>query len=322
MTRLGVATRRPLLRDVASLAGTSTATVSRVLSGSGVISAQTAERVASAAKALGYVPNSAARILARRRDRMSGFVHQAVALVESSFSQASVLGAHEGLHDAAAELGLAVITCRVSSEQMAGGVLPPALANVAVDGIVVHPRRCVEYGYLRKVAPVVAFIAPARAREGLPSVAPDNGAGMEALFNHLSGLGHRRFVFAADNLSGPHAHTAYVERRDALLALAGGGACEVVDLGGDDAAVAAFADGFMLRAVGERPGAIMAASDGIAIKIAHALAARGGRVPLDVSVTGFDGGPEAADSFPPLTTWRPDWSAVGRLAMRTLLAVV
>ena len=67
---------------------------------------------------------------------------------------------------------------------------------------------------------------------------------------------------------------------------------------------------------------MFAANDQMALGLIHGFVERGRRVPADVSVIGFDDLPDARHFLPPLTTVRQDFTALGSLALRLLLAAI
>ena len=121
------------LSDIARMAGTSTATVSRTLSGRGPVSQAVAARIHKVVRETGYVPNASASALARKRCARPGFVHNTVALAilrhtptqDNSTVQTIALHSQEGVFDAANELGLDVVMCYINREDLQRGV-PPA----------------------------------------------------------------------------------------------------------------------------------------------------------------------------------------------------
>jgi DNA-binding LacI/PurR family transcriptional regulator len=125
---------------------------------------------------------------------------------------------------------------------------------------------------------------------------------MEAVLEHLAGLGHRRIAFAGRRRLGDirereEAYTAFLERigeplrseylQDASNEFQGG--VDVLE---------------RLMDLPEPPTALVASTDVIAIGALHAAQRRGLRVPADLSVTGFDDIPVARVSVPALTTVR------------------
>src|SRR5215469_2232073 len=95
-------THNPGLREVAKIAGVSTATVSRAMNNPGVVSAELRERIASVVQHLGWVPHGAARALATRRSRAIGAVFPA--LTHGDFARAV-----EGLQNELAQVGYALL---------------------------------------------------------------------------------------------------------------------------------------------------------------------------------------------------------------------
>ena len=322
--------RKLSLRDIAELARTSASTVSRVLSGRGPVSKETTARVMEVVRETGFVPNTAASALAQTRSTRPGFIHNMIALADfrpagrgADGSLSYVLaGAQEGVYDTAHELGIGVTVCRIDPGELLGEAPQTGLARVKADGLLVHPHRHLEYGVLHNVAPTVMYGAGAGWVSDFPVVEPDNRRGIVSEIAHLYDLGHRRFEFVSPSLEPPDVHPSYAERRDAFLAATRRRAClgNVVNLAGAEfETVERYAADLAARSASAAPTALVASQDQIASRIMHSLAARGMRVPQDISVVGFDGTPYAEGSYPPLTTWSVKWHAVGRLALNVLV---
>jgi len=149
--------------------------------------------------------------------------------------------------------------------------------------------------------PVVALWHGTHAT-GIPTVNVDNRRGMDAVLEHLHGLGHRRIAFAGRRRLGDihdreQAYTAFLERhgepaRDEYL----------IDASNDFQGGADVLD--RLMRLPEPPTAVVASTDVIAIGALHAAQKRGLQVPTDLSVTGFDDIAVARVSVPALTTVR------------------
>ena len=322
--------RRLSLRDIGEMAGTSASTVSRVLSGRGPVSKEAAERVLAAVRETGFVPNAAASALAQTQSALPGFLHNTIALADCKAPQGSagwrksyvISDAHEGVYDAAHELGIGVTVCRLDERELLGQAPPTAVSRVKADGLLVHPKRYLEYDVLRNVAPTVMYGTSTGWVSGFPVVEPDNRLGVASEIGYLYDLGHRRFEFVSQSLEPPDVHASYADRRDAFVAAMRRRACSgsVVNLEDAEAeTIERYAADLAARPAGTAPTALVASQDQIASRILRGLAARGIRVPQEISVVGFDGTPYAEDSYPPLTTWSVDWHSVGRLALLTLV---
>ncbi|HEY0782451.1 MAG TPA: substrate-binding domain-containing protein, partial [Thermoanaerobaculia bacterium] len=141
-----------------------------------------------------------------------------------------------------------------------------------------------------------------------------------AMIRHLAGLGHRRIAL----IQGPANNYDARERRrgylDALaaLGLAGG----PLDLAGDFTEESGYRAGREIVAMAERPSAVFAANDSMAIGCLFALREGGLQVPRDISLCGFDDIPIARFTTPPLTSVRVRIAELGTKAMEHLLNAV
>jgi len=222
---------------------------------------------------------------------------------------------YDGILDAAKDADLSVSTCRLRPEDLARTSLS-ATFQEKVDGFLIHPGYAAEASLFQFSFPAVIFGSHPVSGADIPTVEGDNLTGMRALIDHLHGLGHRRFEFVSQD----YLHTPFQER-----ARVAENYCAT--LGATFRAYGPFRDRvtdyvleFTSRKVGERPTAVLCGADSSAVELMHSFLSAGVRVPDDVSVVGFDGYPWAANSVPPLTTWRPDWHALGEMSLNALLS--
>jgi DNA-binding LacI/PurR family transcriptional regulator len=147
------------------------------------------------------------------------------------------------------------------------------------------------------------------AGRGFPAIAVDNAGGMRAALAHLSELGHERVAFVGDLAKADvrEREAAFRERFD-----------DVVAVRNTPQDGAAALDALLAR--DEPPTAVAAATDLLAFGILHRAAARGLRVPDDLSVTGFDDIPLAASAVPALTTVRMPVDAMAQAAVERATA--
>lgn len=302
------------MHDVAALAGVSHQTVSRVLNDHPRVRPETRQRVLDAIAQLGYRRNSAARALVTRRTGTIGVVTSGSAL----FGPTSTLIA---LEHAARDAGLFVSVATVPTwgADQVSTVLEHFMSQ-GVDGVVViaaHDDAVVAVRAFDEPVPIV-MVGPKNLPGPLHSVAVDQYAGGRLAVRHLLELGHRDVVHLAGPVDWLDARWRIEGWRDELAA-AGIRAGEPIP--GDWSAQRGYDVGRELAA-GELPTAVFAANDQLALGLLRAFAEAGLRVPTDVSVVGFDDVDGSAHFFPPLTTVRQEFGALGRRCMELLLGAI
>lgn len=300
------------IRDVAEAADVSVATVSRTLNDAGKVTPHTRERVLAAAKRLDYVPHSGARSLASKRTDTLGVL---LPDLHGEFFSELI----RGIDAASRGLGLHLLLSH-SHGDMAEAVGTIRALRSRVDGLIVMSPYADEAALSAAAGGAVPLILLAGAgREGNHCrIEVDNRAGAIALTNHLLAVGRRRIAFIAgpgDNLEAEQRLAGY---RAALTAarlpagpIAQGRFCE---RSGWEAA------NVLLR--NDRPDAIFAANDMMAIGALQALRARGISVPGDIALAGFDDIPVARFLDPPLTTVAVPIAEIGRCAVETAMTVI
>lgn len=320
--------RRPSMKDVAELANTSKATVSRVLSGKGYVSATLREKVRRVARETGFAVDGAARALARRKGGGDGLFHGSLTIVDHGVHS---LGREPnqlfsecdgGVLEAADAAEMSVSLFLVPPEDYAKTEPPPRARSLSTDGFLVHSGKEIDPKSLQSLAPTVMYPSRTLNENCCPVVEPDDAMGIRFLVEHLSKLGHRRLAFVCSHSASKPCHPPFHERRMAFLGATRerGLRGTVVEVELDD--FGAFAERFVGVSASDRPTAFVCVNDADAFHLINHLAARGLRVPRDVSVTGFDGQALAEDAVPSITTWRPDWRRVGIVALHCLLSMV
>jgi len=298
------------MTDVATAAGVSHMTVSRVLNGTAHVSPATRARVEEALRALGYRPNAAARALATGRSGQLAVVFFDTTL----FGPASAVFAIE---QAARRQGYSISI--VSLPQLDPASMRDAAGQLraqAVDGaIIVAPHTTAEAALREVPAELPAVVVGSGDTAGLPLVAVDQEVGARLATEHLLALGHPTVVHVA----GPGNWTdARARVKGWRKALQRAGAPVPAPLVGDWSAKSGFEAGQRLAA-DPQVSAIFVANDHMALGVLRALALAGRKVPRDVSVVGFDDVPESPYYPPALTTVRQDFEHVGTEAVRILL---
>ncbi|MBX9244606.1 LacI family DNA-binding transcriptional regulator [Actinotalea ferrariae] len=308
----GKPARAATIFDVARLAGVSHQTVSRVVNGVPNVRPATRERVQHAIAQLRYSPSPAARSLVTRRSRTLGLIAPNV-----SDHGPTRIGMHFSMAARAARYSVDTVTT-VDDDPGAVQSAIEGLLRQRVDAIVLI---VMDIGVVEMVrtldlsVPVVAAASSARRSPLLVQI--DQYRGARAAVRHLADLGHTRIA----HLAGPARAADAVERvrgwRDELAERG----LPVVDLVyGDWSAASGYRIG---REMDVEPGmAIFASNDLTALGLLSALRERSISVPDDVSVVGFDDIPEAAYLYPPLTTVRQDFAALGGLMLQKVLVAL
>lgn len=312
-SRAGRQARKPSMYDVAALAGVSHQTVSRVINGHTNIREATRQRVLAAIEQVRYRPSSIARALATNRTMQIGvLVDSPVHYGPNSTARA--------IETAARAAGYAVSSITVSDQPEPD--LEPSVSHLlahGVDALCAITSRTSSIAALRELTVEVPTLAVMpEPDDRLLTVAVDHRAGARLAMDHLIGLGHRRIA----HLSGPSDWSEARIRREVWRdELRAAGLPVGVLLEGDWTADAGYRVGLDPRAVGDAT-AVFAGNDQMALGLIHGLRDRGVRVPLQVSVVGFDDVPEARHLHPPLTTVRQDFHALGELCVASLLAAL
>jgi LacI family transcriptional regulator len=300
------------IRDVAQRAGVSVGTVSNVLNASSRVSPATVELVRAAIAELGYVRNEAARQLRAGRSSSVGLV---VLDVRNPFFTDVARGAE----DEAAKLGLSVILGNSDEDVRRESAYLDLFEEQRVHGILISPYGDIEprLAELRRRGTPVVLVDRESRDSGVSSVSVDDTAGGRLAVAHLLSTGRRRIAFVggplgvrqiADRLAGARQAIAEVE----------GGSLEVIETSGLTV-LEGRRVGEELVARAERPEAVFAANDLVAVGLLQALVMSGAlRVPQDVALIGFDDIDFASATVVPLTSIRQPRHEIGATALRIL----
>lgn len=293
----------PTLRDVARLAGVSTATVSFVINDTKPVAAGTRARVEAAIAALGYRRSPSARALRTGR-------HHAIGLLLPDLINPFFPALAQAVTEAAWARGHALILAGGGGGQAEETEALAALSERA-DGIIWIPGSPDPMG--RPSVPAVILDRPSASLGAFDSISADHHAGGVAAARLLRRLGRRRIGL----LAGPGDSPSAAGRRDGFLA-----AIDAADLLWQCEAPFALdlPEAVAARLRDPALDAVFAASDVMAIGVLRRLRDQGVAVPEDVAVIGFDDIPWAALVEPPLTTIRQPVAELGDRAVATLIA--
>lgn len=302
----------PTIKDVASEAQVSIATVSRVLNGNRRVSPDLRTRVLAAMDRLGYQPNAIAQGLRRNATRSVGVL---IPRIHEPFFSTLAFAIERTLF-ASDYRGL---LCSTEEQPGKERAYVDMLLTQQVDAIIYFPSITGSQPNLQRIVereiPVV-LIERSFAGFDVSRVLISNFQGGYDGAQHLIGLGHTHISVICANLeSMPVERLSGVQQ--ALSEARIDADVRIMNRGSD------FETGYeaaleMLQRPA-RPTAIFALADSIAVGVLHAAAYLDLRVPDDLSVVGFDNISLAAYVLPPLTTVAQPIYAIGEAAVRVLL---
>ncbi|MDR7273110.1 LacI family transcriptional regulator [Pelomonas saccharophila] len=307
----------PTIVDVAREAGVSIKTVSRVLNHEPGVHESTRDQVLKVVEALRYRPKQSARSLAGGRSFLIGLLYyDPSAIFVGSVQQGATLRCRElGYHLVVESLHNDAPDLRQQIDRMVLALRP--------DGMILTPPLCDNpevLAALRESGTPCVLMSPERDLRGVPSVRMDDVHAAEEITNLLLSLGHQRIAF----IKGPPDQSASGLRYQGFVnALRAHGLepdPELIQPGaftfesGRDAA-------HQLLSRRQRPTAVFASNDDMALGVLAAAQRLGLAVPNELSVAGFDDSPTAALVWPPLTTVRQPVAEMARTAVEMLVSV-
>jgi len=308
---------RSTIREVASAAGVSIATVSRVLNGRPDVAPATREAVLRAVRDQRFTTNRNARALSGGR---TGLVGVTLPIVEAAYFAHILAGAAEALYEQDMRI---VLSPTLHLHDRAVTLLDRLMHGTTDGAVLMLPEETNEelkalqrFGY-----PFVVVDPRVPLDEGVAAVSAANASGARVAVQHLLSLGHRRiaaltgipeWLASIERLNGYHsAHAAAGVLADPALVVEADYTIE-----GGEVAAAKLLD------LPEPPTAIFAFNDNMAVAVLREARKRGLRVPEDVSVVGFDDSEPAKIVSPALTTVRQPLAEMGRMAVSLLLRLL
>ncbi|MED1441385.1 LacI family DNA-binding transcriptional regulator [Aeribacillus composti] len=303
------------ISDVAKMANVSTATVSRVLSNSGNVKKETAEKVLEAIKKLNYQPNLLARQLRRLETKT-------VLVVVPDITNTFFSKILRGIEQVAIENDYEVLLGDTgNSLEREKGYLD-ILRQKKADGMILLTAR-LESHLLEEISREFPVVLACEYLEGsdIPTVSIDNISSARKATEYLISLGHKRIGF----LSGP---MDVILSRDRLKGFKQGMMQHDIAIEpnliqeGDFSFESGFNLMTKLLALTEPPTAVFASSDEMAIGAIKAIKAKGLKVPDDISIVGFDDIKFASIFEPALTTVSQPMFEIGKKAMELLIKLM
>ena len=310
--------KTPTIQDVARFARVSTATVSRALSSPERVSESTRARVSDAVRATGYTLNQAARSL---RQRMSKTILVGLPDIRNTFFS-SILDAIER---EAALRGYGVLVSNRYSGPNPARQLGQYFRSHRADGLLLLDGS-LDLDQLLELTGEPTALPLVVACEEIPNapfhtVKTDNARAAVCATKHLIDLGHLRI----GHITGPEGNVLRQERlsgfSEAIVA-AGLPLRSDWNFPGNFQMESGYAAALQYMAMADRPTAIFAANDEMAIGFLSGLREQGIECPRDISVVGFDDLAVALHYSPPLTTMRQPREKLGQIAAATLIDIL
>jgi LacI family transcriptional regulator len=315
---------KPTIDDVASLAGVSRTTVSRVLNNGPNVRPGLREKVREAVDALAFKVNVQARNLAGRTSGQIAIVHQSDIDTEpnSYYHAALELGALRGCADHGFQVATRTVSPdpRTAQQQIrtmfeeqwvAGIILTPPLSD---DRVLLADAR-------KRGLAIICIAADPDSVAAAPVIGIDDLAAGRDIARHLIALGHRRFGY----IHGLAGHRSAERRFDGLrheLAAAGIADASIVEERGTFTFHSGIECAQRILESSPRPSALMCANDDMAAGALLAIHRAGLDIPGDISVTGFDDTPLSEIVWPPLTTVHQPIKQIGHSAAELLVAMI
>ncbi len=323
--------KRPTLQTIADAVGVSRTTVSNAYNRPDELTDELRREILAVAARLGYPgPDPAARRLRTGSSSAVGVVFpQHVA---------------DALFDPTAVVLMRGIATACETTSLSLTLLPgdgpnaeALIRGAAVDGFIVYSAPNGSAGVeavMRRRVPTVTVDEPRFEQAGTGYVGVTDAEGAESAAEHVLELGHRQITILTGPLhrGGPRGHLPYesaeTDSRVVRDRLGGyGRACHAHGLppsalrlfvAADHTPDAARSAAASVLAAAERPTAILALTDQLALAVLAEAAHRSIDVPRELSVVGFDDVPRASVATPALTTVRQPLFEKGRLALRML----
>lgn len=303
------------LQDIALAVGVTPTTVANALKGRGNVSEATRNRILQCARELNYQPNMLARSLAQGKTYTLGFLLPTIA---NPFYPEFA----EAIERTANQHGYQILLCNTLYDSVSGQQHLDRLVSRWVDGIIVMGGSMdiapISAQFQRGLPTVLCNWQENEPVEGIPQVSADfRRAGMLAA-QHLLSLGHRRMAIIVDEPQ----QTLRLEGFRAVLQSAGITLDSEMIQQGHSTLESGYVATQRLLALPDRPTAIFATTDWMALGAIEAALESGLQLPQDLSIVGLDDIVVSAHIRPPLTTVAIPKSQVAKEATELLLGLI
>ncbi len=306
------------IKKIAELAKVSIATVSRVINNKPGVRDDVRKKIEKIIAQTGYRPNPMAQGLVHRKSNVIGLMVPRFVGYYSRRVEAVLKVCHEN------DYGVMMTSTMAHYEDELDNL--NLMYEKRVEGIIIFADHCTgefqaAISEIGSKIPIV-MVDQVIDQLNIPSILQDNYSGAQQAVRHLIDYGHRAIACITAPSSDVQGKKRYRAYRDVLEdegiplepAYVREGSYSI-DSGYEEMAG-------ILEKARERPTAVFACNDNMAIGAIHCLIQRDLKVPRDISVVGFDDIEFAAHFNPPLTTVRQDHEAAGTQAAELLLELI
>jgi LacI family transcriptional regulator len=309
----------PSVHDVAKSAGVSVGTVSNVLNHPHKVSPATVERVQSAIETLGFIRNDAARQLRVGHSQTIGLV---VLDVRNPFFTDIARGAE----DKAAESGLTVTLGNSDENTEREAKYLDLFEQQRVFGVLISPYGDItdRLDSMRKRGIPAVLVDRESPNSTFSSVSVDDIVGGKLAVDHLLDIGRRRIAFVGGPMAIRQVSDRLAGARQAVDTVPGA-SIDVIEIDGLSVIAGRAAGAAIIaRAPADRPDAVFAANDLVAMGVLQALLMNGSpalavRVPADIALMGYDDIDFASAAVVPLSSISQPSAHMGQTAVELLL---
>lgn len=310
---------RATIKQVASVAGVSTQTVSRVINERPDVSDGTRKRVQEVIGKMGYRPSALARSLIRQRSYTLGVVIAGLKHIGPSRTLS-------GITDAVEEAGYALLLKELphGEEKNIEPIFQALLAR-HVDGIIWavpeigENRSWVQRDLMDLDIPIVYLTM--EPREDILVVSINNYTGAQMATSHLLEQGYRNIGHIAGPLNWWESRQRLAGWKDTLYQ-AGIAVTDQQCTEGNWSSASGVPAIQKLFEQYPQMDSVFVANDQMALAVLQIASQRGLRIPDDLGVVGFDNIPESAFFLPPLTTVQQDQYLVARIAVEKMIKII
>jgi DNA-binding LacI/PurR family transcriptional regulator len=312
-------TARPTIKEVASVVGVSTQTISRVLNNRPDVSPETRKRVQDVINELGYQPSALARSLIRQRSHTLGVVTAGLRYIGPSRTLSGIAAAAE-------EAGYSILLKELPRfDENDIDPIFKALLSRHVDGIIwAVPEVGENHAWVTQKSPdleIPLVYITMEPRKDIPVVAIDNYQGGRMAVSHLLEQGYRKI----GHISGPLDWWEARQRMAAWKVVLREAGLEVKDNhfveGNWSPASGALAIEKLFDQYPDMD-SIFVANDQMALSVMQFACQKGLRIPEDLGVVGFDNIAESAFFSPALTTIQQDQHDIAKLVVEEVIKII